>query len=432
MPYTVKTLPKSQVEFTINVKPEDYDKHLKIAAEKISKRTEIKGFRKGKAPLEMIKKQVGEMAILQEALESIIQETFFKATTEEKLETVGAPQIVVEKLAPGNDVEYKATVALMPKVKLPNLSNIKVKHEIKPVDEEKITETLDAIRGMHATEVIKSGPAKDTDKLVLDMEMFLDKVPIEGGQAKDHQVYLSEKHYIPGFNEQVAGLKKGDEKEFALEFPKEHFQKHLAGKKVDFKIKIKDVYERQLPELSDELAKKLGQESVEKLKNLIRSNLLEEAKKKADEKTEIDILEQLIKQSQIDELPEVLIDSERQKIFYELKGQLEHSGIEIKKYLEDIKKTEEELFNDFKTQAEKRAKAALISRQVALENNIKVNADELEAEMKMMQQIYKDNKEYSDRLKLPEVRDSIAMHLQNRKVMKFLKANIMDDKEKTS
>jgi len=425
MSHTLKKLDKSQVELIITVEPKDYQKHLENAAQKLSARVAVKGFRPGKVPFEIMKKEAGEMSILQEALEQIVQESFFQAVQAEKLDTIGMPQIAIEKLAPGNDVVYKATVALLPKVTLPDLTTIKISREAKAIEEKHINETLDAVRGMNAAEVLKNGPAEGTDKLILDLEMFLDKVPVEGGQARNHQVYLSEQHYIPGFNEQVKGLKKGEEKEFSLEFPQEHFQKHLAGKKVEIKVKVKDVYERQLPELSDELAKKLGQESVAKLKELIKNNLEQEAEHKADQKFEIELLDALIAGAKFAEIPEVLVNAERQKMFYELKADLERHGIPIEKYLEDLKKDEKQLYEDFKVQAEKRAKSALISRQVALENHIHVHDEEIEAEVKMMETMYHDNQEYLDRLKRPEVKDTIAMTLQNRKVMEWLKAKVL-------
>jgi trigger factor len=424
MNYTTKKLDNSQVEFTITVEPKDYADKMKSAAVKISERTAVKGFRPGKAPYETIIKEVGEMAVMQEALETVVQETFYKSVTDEKLETIGMPKIDVEKMAPGNPIVYKATVALMPKIKLPNLEKIKVEHNIKEVKDEDMDETLEAVRGMHAVEVVKTGVAEGTDKLTVDFDMFLDKVPVDGGQAKDHQVYLSEQHYIPGFQEQVKGLKKDDEKEFSLDFPKEHYQKHLAGKKVDFKVKVKDVFERQLPELSDELAKKLGQESVEKLKDLIRTNMEGEAKGKANQKFEIEMLDQIIDGAEFEPIPEVLIDAERQKMFYELKADLDKHGIAIEQYLADIKKDEKTLFEEFKTQAEKRAKAALISRQIAVDNSIHVHDEDIDGEIKMMEEVYKDNKDHLEKLKNPEVRDTIAMSLQNRKVMEWLTAKV--------
>ena len=422
MSHTLKKLDKSQVELTITVTPIDYQKHLEKAAVRISERAAIKGFRSGKAPYEIVKKEVGEMNILNEALEHIIQETFFNAVVSEKLDTVGMPKIDIEKLAPGNDVIFRATVALLPAVKLADIKKISVKKEVKPTTEKDVEEILNAIRGMHAKEVLKTGVAEKTDKLVIDMDMYLDKVPVEGGQAHDYQVYLSEQHYIPGFNEQLVGLKKDETKEFSLDFAPTHYQKHLAGKKVDFKVKVKDVFERQLPELDDELATKLGQGGLIKLKELINSNITAEHEQKAEQKAEIELLDKIVDGSVFDAIPDVLIDAERQKMFYELKHNLEHQGITIEQYLEQIKKKQEEVMDGFKAQAEKRAKAALASRQVAKEQKIVVSDEEIDKEIKMMEDVYKDNKEHIERLKHPEVRDTIAMSLQNRKVMEWLKS----------
>ncbi len=425
MSHTIKKIDKSQIELTITIAPADYQKHLEKAAVRISERAAIKGFRSGKAPYETVKKEVGEMNILNEALETIIQETFFNAVVSEKLDTIGMPKVDIEKLAPGNDVVFRATVALLPAVKLADIKKISVKKEVKPTTEKDVDETLNAIRGMHAKEALKTGVAEKTDKLVIDMDMYLDKVPVEGGQAHDYQVYLSEQHYIPGFNEQLIGLKKDETKDFSLDFAPTHYQKHLAGKKVDFKVKVKDVFERQLPEIDDELAKKLGQESMLKLKELINSNITAEHEQKAEQKAEIELLDKLIDGSNFEIIPDVLIDAERQKMFYELKHSLEHQGITIEQYLEQIKKKQEEVMEGFKTQAEKRAKAALASRQVAKEQNIVVSDEETDKEIKMMEDVYKDNKEYIERLKRPEVCDTIAMSLQNRKVMEWLKKEIV-------
>lgn len=427
MSHTYKTLDNSQAELIITVLPSEYEHHLISTAKKLSIRTAIKGFRKGMAPYAVIERELGKMMILQEALESIVKETFYKAVIEEKLETLGMPEINIEKLAPGNNVVYKAIVALMPKLKLPEISKIKVKKKEASVEDKKIEETLDMLRGMQAEEVIKNGIAEGTDKIIVDMDMFFDNVPVDGGQAKDHQVYLSEKHYIPGFSKQLHGLKKGDDKEFILDFPKEHYQKHLAGKKINVKVNVKNVFERKLPDLNEDFAKKLGQESVEKLREIISNNMLKEAEQKAQQSAEAEILEQLIEKTKFDPIPEVLVNSERQRIFHELKSDLDRNGIEINKYLEDLKKTEAELFEDFKEQAEKRAKAALISRQVAIENNISVDDAELERELDMLRETYKDNTEYLANIDRPEVRDSVATTMQNKKVMLWLRAKILGE-----
>lgn len=428
MSYTTKKLEKSQIEFTITVKPQDYEKHLKKAAQRISTRTKIKGFRPGKASYEIVKKEVGAMNILNEALEQIVQESFYQAVKKENLDTIGMPKIKIDKIVPDNDLVYQAIVALLPKVKLPDISKIKVEKKVKPVEEKYIDEVIENLRKMQAKEIIKNDKKTTAeDKLIIDMDMFLDNVPVDGGQAKDYQVYLSEPHYIPGFDKQLIGLSKDEEKEFELNFPKNHYQKHLAGKNVKFKIKVKDIYERQLPELSDELAKNLGQESLAKLRELINSNLIKEAEDKANQKAEIEILDAIIEKTNFEEIPDVLIDAEKEKMFYELKKDLERNGIAIEQYLSDIKKKEKELFDDFKDQAEKRAKAALISRQTAIEQNIHIHDEEIDKEIKMMEQMYKEHPDFLENLRKPEVRDTIAMTMQNRKVIQWFKHKILGE-----
>ncbi len=430
MSYTKETLKQSQIKLVVTVTPAEYDADLKIAADRLSARTAIKGFRKGKAPFDIVKKELGDMMILQEALESIVQKAYVESIQKEKMDVVGMPEIHLEKLAPGNDIVFSATVALLPEIKLPDLKKISVKKNKKTIDAATLTETIDAIRGMHATEAVKEGKATGTDKLVINMDMFIDKVPVEGGQAKDYQVYLSEDHYIPGFNKHMEGLEKGEEKQFSLEFPKTHYQKHLAGKTVDFTVLVKDVFERTLPEFTDDFAQKVGQKSAAELQALIQSNLEAEAEQKADQQVEIDMLDALIEKTTFGDLPEVLINAERQKIFYELKSNLERSGITVEQYLKDIKKKEDELFNDFTDQATKRAKAALISREIAKEQHLHAHDDEINKEIELIKAMYKDE-QTQERLKRPEVRESIAVMLQNKKVMSWLKEQILAPEKAT-
>lgn len=425
MSHTLKKLEKSQAELIITIKPEDYQKDLKAAAARLSERAAIRGFRAGKAPYEMVKSQLGEVKILEEALEQIVQKTFFAAVKQEKLATIGMPNITMEKLAPGNDVIYKAVVALIPQVKLPDLAEIKVEPKPVEVGEKEVAGVLDNLRKMQPKEVAKTGAATKEDKMVISMEMFLDKIPVEGGQAPNHQVYLSEPHYIPGLAEKLVGLKPGEEKAFPLKFPSDHYQKHLAGKDVDFKIKVKEVCELQYADLNDEFAKSLGQESLTKLKEILLANLTHEAERKEEQRVEQAILEQLIEKATFDELPQILIDSEKRKMFYELKHDLENRGANFEDYLKSIKKSEEEIFNDFAEGAAKRAKAALISREVAAEHGIKVEKADLDKELIAIRKAYPGNEKVEENLKKPEVLDTIAATIQNQKVVELLRNKIL-------
>lgn len=425
MRYELKNPSKSEVEFTITISPADYQKNLEAAAVRLSERAAIKGFRPGKAPYAMVKEQLGEIKILEEALQSIVEGSYFEALQKEKLATVGHPEIVIEKMAPGNDLVFKAKAALFPSIKLADLEKIKVKKESKGAGETEINKVLEDLKKMRAKEVIKTGAAEKEDKIVVDLDMFIDKVPVEGGGAKNHQVYLNELHYIPGFAEKLLGLKKDEEKEFALKFPAEHYQKHLAGKNVDMKIKVKDVFGLQYPIIDDEFAKGLGQKDLATMKNLLKDNLTKEAEQKEDQRVEVAILEELISQSEFGELPKILIDSEKKKMFHELKHGLSQQGIELEKYLKDLKKTEEEIYKDFTEQAEKRVKAALISRELALQNNVKVEPKEIEEEIETIAHAYNHDAKIEENLKRPEIKDTIAVTIQNRKVMQWLKEKVL-------
>ncbi|PIT88563.1 MAG: trigger factor [Candidatus Magasanikbacteria bacterium CG10_big_fil_rev_8_21_14_0_10_36_32] len=425
MSHELKKISQSEVEFTITVSPADYQKEMDSAAERLSERAAIKGFRPGKAPYDIVKSQVGEIKIMEEALEQIIQAGFYKAVQAEKLETVGMPLVTIEKMAPGNDIVYKAKVALFPKIKLADLSKIKIESKKIEVTQKQIEDIIESLKKMQIKETVKNETATKNDKAVINMDMFIDKVAVEGGQAKDHQIYLSEEHYIPGLAEQIIGLKKDDEKEFMLPFPKEHYQKHLAGKNVDFKVKIKDVFSLEYPEVNDEFAKKLGIESLSKLQELLKTNLSKEAEMKEEQRTEMDILEQLLTKSEYEEIPEILVKSEKQKMFHELKHDLEHRGISMEDYLKNIKKTEEQISDDFAEQAIKRVKALLATRQIALNNNIIATQEDIDKEIDLIKKTYADDPKVEENLKRADVLSTIATMIQNRKVMELLKSKVI-------
>ena len=425
MKQVLKQLPKSQVELEITVVPADYIKEMEAAAGRLSQRAAIHGFRPGKAPYDIVKQSLGEIKILEEALQSIVEKNYHLAVTAEKIETIGMPEITIEKMAPGNDFVFKAVAALLPSVKLADFSKIDAKKKEVTVGDQEINDVLENLRKMQAIEVIKEGVATKEDKVEVAMNMSIDKVGVEGGQAPKHQVYLSEGHYIPGFADKLLGMKKGEEKEFSLKFPDEHYQKHLAGKNIDFHVKVNDVYSIEYPEINDELALKLGQKSLEGLKEILMTNLKQEAQGKEDQRIEAELLEKVILASEFSEVPDVLVTSEKQKMFYELKNSLQEQGIEFEKYMKDLKKTEAEIADDFAERAMTRVKAALVSRQIAKENNIKVGKDELEKEIEAIRVTYKNDPKVEEALKRPEVLDTLTATIQNKKVVAWLKETIL-------
>jgi len=417
----VKTLPKSRVELTVTMTPEEIKPHLVKTAQRVSQSRDIKGFRRGKAPYDKIVQAVGEMALLEATIEPMVQATYYSAVKEKGLDVIGMPEINVTKLAPGNAFEFTATAAILPGITLPDFSTISIKKKDATVTDEQVTEALENLRKMRGQEISKDGEAGKEDKVVVDMDLFVDGVAVEGGQTKDHGIYLSEDYYVPGLPEKLLGVKKDEEKEFTLPFPKEHYQKHLAGKDVLVKVKVKDVMERTYPELDQEFAKSIGQENVEKLTALMKENMEHEAKRKEEERQEIELLEKAIEKTTFEEIPDVLLDAEKHRIFHELKSRIAQQGLTIEQYLEGIKKTQDEVMAGFVEQADKRVKTTLILRAVSNSENVEVAAEEIEKEIEIMRGVYKDQPDVLKNLETQDTRESLKSILRNRKTVKLLK-----------
>ncbi len=423
-----KKLDKNQVELTIQVSHDELKPFLERGAKKLAEQAKVAGFRPGHVPYDVLKKEYGEMAIYESALEDAVRHTYTKAVEQEGLQTVSHPKIEVEKLAPQNDLVYKATVALMPEVKLGDYKSLSVKRDKKEVKDEDVDKALKNLSKMQTKEAAVDREVQKSDKVNIDMEMFLDKVPVEGGQSKGQSVYMDEDLFIPGFNEKLLGQKKGETREFKLKFPGEHYQKNLAGKNVDFKVKVNDVFELQYPEMNDEFAKTLGQQSMDELKKLIKENMGQEAKMHEEQKAERAMLEKLVEQSEFGEIPEVLLEAEIEKMLMELKENVARQGMDFEEYLNNVlKKKPEELKKEFLPEAYTRVKTALVMREVAEKEGIKADEKEIEEEVNKMLEAYKDNEEVKKQIQSPAGKEYLANLIRNRKIIEFLKKNIISD-----
>ena len=238
MKITKKDLEKGQIELNVILEADEFAPYLEKGAKKISETAKIEGFRPGKAPLEVVKQQVGEMAVLEEAANIAIRKTIDQALAENLggQESAGQPQIEITKLAPGNDLEYKITTALTPEVTLGKYKELGIKKTEIKIPAADIDKSLAELQELRASEVLSEKEAKTGDRLLVDVEMFLDKVPLEGGQTQDLSVIIGKNHFVPGFDEKLLGAKAEAVADFDLDFPKEHHQKNIAGKKVTFKV----------------------------------------------------------------------------------------------------------------------------------------------------------------------------------------------------
>lgn len=422
MKTSTKKLPKNQVEITIELSTEEVSPYLKNAAPRLSKKNKIEGFRPGKAPYEVIKQRFGEAPILEEALDDIIRATYIEAIGKEKLNPIDMPKIDVLKIAPGNPLSYKATISLIPQVTVGDVKKIKLEKKEVKIDDKKIDKTIKTIAESRSKEKLVNRAAKKQDVVEIDMDLLQDNVSIEGGKSNNHKVIIGEPHYIPGFDKELIGLKKDDKKDFDVTFPKEHYNKNLAGKKVKCKVEVKGIFERELPKIDDEFAKSLGGfKDIKELKSKIKENIKEEEKKKNNEKQEIKMLDDLIEISTIEEIPDVLLKEEIRKMIAELEGNLSGQGVKLEDYLSHLKKSEEDIKNDFLPQAEKRVKTALILRQYGDDNKIKITEKELEEEIEKMASNYQGNEEVQSQIRSDNYKNYLRNILNNQKIIKEIK-----------
>ena len=422
-----KDLEKSQIELTIELSEEELKPHLEKAAQLISSQQKIAGFRPGKVPYELAKNKFGEMALYQAAVDFIINDSFYKAIVRENIESVGQPKIDVEKMAPGNPFVYKAVVSIVPKVTLGQWTTLKIKKKEVKIETEEIEKTLNQLQNMKAQEKLVERAAKNGDKVEVDFEVFINKAIIEGGKSSKYPLIIGEKQMIPGFEEQVLGLKAGDKKEFELKFPEKYFQKNLANRLATFKIKVVSVYQRSLPEINDDLAKGLGFENLTKLKEQLQDNIRQDKEAKENQRLETEIIKEIIKISQIAELPENLIDNEIHKMIHELEHNIRQQGMDMAGYLKSLNKTHDDLHHDFRAQAIERVQAALIFKQIAKEEKIKIEEKEINEELKKQEDFYKstNNSQALKNIQNPLYKNHVISSLVNSRIMEMLKKNIL-------
>ena len=426
----VKKLAKSQVEITIEVAVEEIKPYLAKAVSKISKEIKIEGWRPGKAPYEIIKQKIGDMGILEAALDDIISATYYDVLKEQKIVTIGQPQIDIVKIAPDNPFVYQATAAVFPNVKIGDYQKIKIKKEPIKISDEQVNKILADIRKMRTKEKLTEQPAKTGDKLEIDFEIFLDGLPIERGQHQKYPIIIGEHKFIPGFEDQLVGLKAGKTKEFQLRFPEKYFAKKLADKEAEFKVKCQAVYEVELPELNDELAKSISADKFQtlaELKNSIRENLETEEIIKQEQRLEIEMLDKLVAIADFEAIPDLLVVSEVHKMIQELEHSLIDQGFDFADYLKSLNKSETDLKEEFKPQAEKRVKIAILTREIFLEKNFEVREDELAKEIEAALKNYPANPEIKKQLASETYRDYLRNVLGNKKVIEFLKKEIISD-----
>jgi trigger factor len=392
----------------------------------MSQKSKIEGFRPGKASYDVVKGRFGEIAILEEALPELVRKQLVGIITKDGLETIGEPSINVEKAAPGNEVVFTAKVAILPKIrKMADLGKIRIEPKETAISDEEVERVVQELRKMQSTEHEVDRGVRKGDKATVDMDMKKGGVAVEGGAAKGHVIYTDEQPYVPGFVDQLIGMKKDATKTFTLKFPKEHFQKALAGADVEFTVKLGKVEELRHPELDDAFAQKLGQKTLDGLRALLRKNLEDEAAGREKQRQEIAVMDALVSRSDFDEIPELLVDGEAKKMLHEHRHSIERQGLSFEDYLGKLGKKENDLLLDFAPEALKRVKSALLVRELGRREGMEPDDKEVVEEQARLVNLYKDDAETQERIRSEDGMSYIRAILRNRKVVEWLRETVV-------
>lgn len=420
MKVDIKKIAKNKVEILVDVPALLTESYFKTAAEELSKDLKVKGFRPGKAPIDVVEKEIGSQKLYNEAANIAIQRTLPGILKDEKLEVVGMPEIVIKKIAKGDSMIYQVIFQLMPEVKLSDYKGLKIKKKEIKVEEDELKKSLDYLQNSRAKLVTVNRAAKKGDRIEVDFEIRSKGVKIENGESKNHPLVLGEGRFLPGFEKEIEGLKAGQEKEFSIKAPEDWPDKRIANKKLDFKAKMKLVQERNLPDINDEFAKSLGSfQSLADLKKSVKQGLTQEKEQKEKERIRIELAEKIAEKSEMD-IPEALIDEEVEKIINEFKASIVNMGLEFDAYLKEIKKDINELKKDQQTQAKKRVRIGLCLKEIAKKENINISDEEVEAKINEDLKHYPNAEEVKKNIDLNQLKEYTKNILKNEKVFELL------------
>ncbi|NCN25446.1 trigger factor [Candidatus Falkowbacteria bacterium CG10_big_fil_rev_8_21_14_0_10_37_14] len=411
-----------EVTLIITVPFIDMGKYIDRAAEKLSKTVTVKGFRPGKIPLESLRREVGDMVVLEEAARAFIQKEV-DAIIDKEVEGIvaGRPNVSLTKLAWDNEVEMSISLILLPSVELANYKNRGIKIESALIEEAEMERVLTELKESRVTEKVVEREIKDGDKVVVDIKMFVDNVPVDGGQSKGVAIILGKNYIVPGFDKELIGMIVGGEKEFKLPFPVDHHQHNLAGKMVEFAVTVSQVLERIVPELNDDLAVAFGATDVADLKQNIQENMEHEKFHRNEDKAELKLLDDLIADCIFGPISAELIKSEQKTMLAEMKNNIERQGGKFSDYLLSFRKSEEDLKKDFAPDAEKRVKSAIILRKIIEIEKITPSEEDVAQELAHLLEHYGKDQKTADYIRSVEYAHEMKGRLAIRMVMDKLK-----------
>ena len=424
MSVKVEKQENNMAKLTIEVAADKLEAALEKAFQKQKNSISIPGFRKGKVPRQMVEKMYGPEVFYDEACNIIIPDAYEEAMDECEEEIVSRPEITVEQIKKGEPFIFSALVALKPEVKLGKYKGVKVDKVDAEVTDEDVEKALKKEQENNARNIeVTDRAVKDGDMTVLDFEGFVDGVAFDGGKGENYPLTIGSGSFIPGFEEQLVGAEIGKEVDVNVTFPEDYQEETLAGKPAVFKCTIKEIKEKELPELDDEFASEVSEfDTLEEYKADIRKNLEESKAKEAKDEKESKVIEAIVNDSEMD-IPEAMIKTQQEQMIDEFAQRMSMQGLSMEQYYQFTGATYDKLFESVRPQAEERIKARLVLEAIAKAENIEATDDDVEDEMKQMAEVYQMEvekvKEMMPEKSLKGIKDDIAV----RKAAEFAVAN---------
>ena len=406
---------KSENVLLITVDEQFIAPYKQAVLKRLKANLKVAGFRPGKAPDNITEREIGEAKVQAEVLEEVIMHAYSKAVREEKLETIASPQINLKKFVPYSELEFEATVPVMPEIKL-DYKKLKLKKQPIKVEPSEIEDTLQNMLKQSAKKTDSKKPIKIGDEVTFDFDGTRDGKVLDGASAKNHTLVIGEGSFIPGFEDEMIDLKSGASKKFKITFPKDYHAKELANKEVEFSIKINKVQTIQMPKADDVWAKTIGPvNSLKELKDEIKNSLILNKQTEADKQYEHELLEKVIDSTKL-EVPESLVNEQITRLRNETEQSLKNNGLDLEKYLQLQGQKPQEFEDTLKQEARKRVQLGLILRYVIESEKIVVSDPELQSELGRLKTQYTDPK-MQEELTHDHFLDDLRNHLLTTKAI---------------
>lgn len=413
---------KNEVKLTFNIEAEKFEEAIKKVYTKTAKYFNIPGFRKGKAPFQLVERQYGVAIFYEDAFNELVPDIYDEGIKENKIEAVSKPNIDIVQMEKGKELIFTATVETKPEVELGKYKGIEIKKIEYTTSDKDIEHELGHMAEKNARLItIEDRPVENDDIVTIDFEGSIDGVKFEGGTSQNHELKIGSNTFIPGFEEQIIGMKIEEEKDVKVKFPDDYFSKDLAGKDAVFKVKLHEIKKKELPKMDDEFAKDVSEfDTISELKNSIKERLDTQNSDRVKYETEEEAIKAVCENTKID-IPNGMIEMEIDNMIREMEQRLSYQGLNLNQYLQIMGKTQENIREEFKEQAEKSVKSKLVLEAIVKAEKLEAEPDEITEKLKDMATQYGRKEE--ELLENVQLKEYIAESLKTEKAIEFIVKN---------